>query len=236
MSLTGLIVFCAGFWALGLSVRIGSIGLALLQPAIRSRQATRRDQPPVSALVPVSSLDAEVESAFHSLFSQDYPHLEILVSAADESCPAMGVARRVAARFPHVEVRFLSGQADVARCPKLNNLATSLPQAGHELIFVKDANVWLAPGQLAEFVRHHTSGVGLVCAVPIAAGPATFAAEVECAMINGHAAPLLLAASGLISTDAAISIPATKVAARTVTIRYAAPLRALSQPLRMATH
>src|ERR1700726_62274 len=195
MSLTGLIVFCAGWWMLGLSVPIGSIGLALLQPAIRPRQATRRDQPPVSALVPVSSLDAELESAFHSLFSQDYPHLEVLVSAADESCPAMEVARRVAARFPQVEVRFLSGKVDVARCPKLNNLATSLPQAGHELLFVKDANVWLAPEQLAEFVRYHTPGVGLVCAVPIAAGPATFAAEVECAMINGHAAPLLLAVS-----------------------------------------
>jgi ceramide glucosyltransferase len=191
------IVSCAAWWLLSLAIRLGSVAAALVQPAVRARAAIRREDPPISALVPVNRLDCGLEAAFVSLFSQSYPRFEVLVSAARESCPALAVARSVAARFPKIRSRFIVGEAHVAVSPKLDNLVIPLAEADHDLVLVKDANVHLAPGQLAAFVQHLGPGVGLVCAVPIATEPATFAAEIECAMINGHAAPLLLAASAL---------------------------------------
>jgi ceramide glucosyltransferase len=191
------IVSCAAWWLLSLVVRLGSVAAALVQPAVRAKPAIRRDEPPISTLVPVDRLNCGLDAAFVSLFSQSYPRFEVLVSAARESCPALAVARSIAARFPKIRSRFIVGEAHVAVSPKLDNLVMPLAQADHDLVLVKDANVRLVPGQLAEFVRHLTPGVGLLCAVPIATEPTTFAAEIECAMINGHAAPLLLAASAL---------------------------------------
>src|ERR1700694_2487799 len=189
---TALIIFCGAWWKLSVAGYLGSVLAALLQPVVRSRKATRRDQPPISVLVPVNRVDCELEAAFVSLFTQSYPRFEVLVSAAEESCPALEVPRRVAARFPKIKSRFIGQQVNVAVSPKLNNLVTALEQADHELVVVKDSNVQLGEGQLAELVRHLTPGVGLVCAVPVAVGPATFAADVECAMLKGQGAHLLL--------------------------------------------
>jgi ceramide glucosyltransferase len=188
---------CAAFWVAAIATRIGSVAAAFLQPALARRLARREDRPPLSVLVPVKRHDPGLDEAFASLLRQRYPSFEVVVAAERDDLPALRVAREVVARFPGATCRFLVGNDGSAVSPKLNNLAPALAHAKNELILVKDANVLLDEDQLSGFVRHLTPGVGLVCAVPVAERPAGLAAEIECAMINGHAAPLLLAASAL---------------------------------------
>jgi ceramide glucosyltransferase len=188
---------CAGWWSLSLLLYVGSVIAAFAQPAALRRRATRIDQPPVSAIVPVNRIDAEMEAAFVSLFAQAYPRFEVLVSAADESAPALAVARTVAARHPSVAFRVVCQDTRVAVSPKLNNLVAPLAAAAHDIIFVKDSSFHLKDHELAALVRYAAPGVGLVVAPPIATKPENFAAEIECAILNGYQARLMLAASVL---------------------------------------
>ncbi|HEV1999275.1 MAG TPA: glycosyltransferase, partial [Xanthobacteraceae bacterium] len=168
---------CAGWWALSLLLYVGSVIATFAQPAVLRRRATRGDEPPVSAIVPVNRIDPEMEAAFASLFAQAYPRFEVLVSAADESAPALAVARKVAARHPGVPFRVVCQDTRVAVSPKLNNLVAPLAAADHDMIFVKDSSFHLKDHELAALVRYAAPGVGLVVAPPIATKPENFAAE-----------------------------------------------------------
>ena len=182
-------------WGLALLLRTVSVMASFIQPRLRRRAADRDDQPGISIVIPVKNLEPELEAAFESVFSQDYPQFEVLVAAAEERSPAIETGWQVADHFPCVPVRFLTGNKRFTLNPKVSNLAPAIAAAAHDLILIKDANIHLADGQIAELVRNLTPGTGLACAVPIGVRPATFWASVECAMMNGYAAPLLMVAS-----------------------------------------
>ncbi len=192
-----LVVSCAAWWLLSLSFHLGSTVAACIQPTVRRKSATRHDQPPVSVIVPVKEMAPELEAAFLSIFSQSYPQFEVLVSAVEKSSPALDLARKVAARFPKVKARFICNDPRVAFNPKINNLASPLAAADHDLIFIKDSNIQLDPDQLSRFVSYFTKNVGLVVAAPIGVQPETFPAHIECAIMNGYVARFLLAASAI---------------------------------------
>ncbi len=187
----------AGWWVVTVAVRIGAICAVFIQPGLRRRAPAPAGEPPVSIVIPVKRLEPKIEAAFASVFSQSYPDFEVLITAAEQESPVIAAARQAAARFPGVSVRFLLGNPRFTLNPKVSNLAPALATASHDLVLVKDANIRLADGQLAELVHDLGPQVGMVCAVPIGVEPATFWAEVECAMMNGHAAPLLFGASVL---------------------------------------
>jgi ceramide glucosyltransferase len=187
----------AAWWALTCAVRIGSYAAAFIEPRRRERQATRRDQPPVSIIIPVRRLEADAAAAFTSAYTQAYPRIEVITAAEETSSPALDLAREVAQRFPQVESRVLGGNPRFTPNPKVSNLAPAIAAARHDLVLVKDANIRLDDAQLAELVRNLTDGVGLVCAVPIVSKPVGFAADIEAAFLNGHQAPLMYAASML---------------------------------------
>jgi ceramide glucosyltransferase len=186
---------CACWWGLCTLQHIGSVILAILQPAVRRRQETNRQRPPVSIAIPVKDMEPELRAAFESAFEQSYPEFEILISASEEASAALLLAREVRERFPAVASRIVSNDARIAVSPKLNNLVAPLSLAQHDLIFVKDANIRLRPEQLGRFVRSLTSEVGLVVAIPVACEPKNFMAEVEAAIMNGYDARLLAAGS-----------------------------------------
>lgn len=148
-------------------------------------------------IVPVKDLTVGFEASLVSLLTQDYPAFEILVSAAEKDSPALKFARTIAARYPQIPARFIARDPGAARNPKINNLATPIAEAHHDLIFVKDANIQLGTGQLGEVVEYLAGDTGLVVAAPIGIQPANFPAEIECAFMNGYVARLLLAASAI---------------------------------------
>jgi ceramide glucosyltransferase len=186
----------AVWWSVAVALFCASLGCGLAQPFVQRRRATRKDRPPISAIIPIKLLDPGFETAQASMFGQDYPAYEVLIGAAEQESPALAAARRIAACHPEVSCRFLRSAGTAAVSPKLNNLATPLASARHDLVFTKDSNITLDPGTMAAFVQNFTQGVGLVVGVPVAVRARNFAGRIEAFSINGHAR-LLLAASAL---------------------------------------
>jgi ceramide glucosyltransferase len=186
----------AVWWSVAVALFCASLGCGLAQPFVQRRRATRKDRPPISAIIPIKLLDPGFETAQASMFGQDYPAYEVLIGAAEQESPALDAARRIAASHPAVSCRFLRSAGTAAVSPKLNNLAPPLASASHDLVFTKDSNITLDPGAMAAFVQNFTQGVGLVVGVPVAVRARNFAGRIEAFSINGHAR-LLLAASAL---------------------------------------
>ncbi|MGB9074224.1 MAG: glycosyltransferase [Terriglobales bacterium] len=66
--------------------------------------------PPVSIFKPVHGLEPKLAENLASFFEQDYPNFEIVIGARDAGNSALGVAREVCARYPHIPSRIvLSG-------------------------------------------------------------------------------------------------------------------------------
>lgn len=181
------------WWCVAVALLSVSLICGLLQPFVQRRRATHAETPPVSAVIPIKCLDPGFEIAQASMFVQDYPDYEILISAAEQDSPALDAARRVAGAHPARACRILHSGAKAAVSPKLNTLAAPLAEAGHDFVFSKDSNMTLEPGAMTAFMRNFSEGVGLVVAVPVAVRPETFAGRIEAFLINGHARLLLTA-------------------------------------------
>lgn len=66
--------------------------------------------PPVTILKPVHGLEPKLAENLASFFEQDYPNFEIVIGARDAGNSALGVAREICARYPHIPSRIvLSG-------------------------------------------------------------------------------------------------------------------------------
>ena len=188
-------IAAAAWWILALIVQTAVLIAVFVHPVLRRRAANRGDQPAVSIVIPVRNMEPALEAAFVSAFSQFYPQFEVIITAAENESPVIDVARQVAARFPQIPSRLLLGNERFTLNPKVSNLAPAIAGAAHDLILIKDANIWLAHDQLSELLRNLTAGVGMACALPIGVLPETFAAEIECAVINGRATPTFMAGS-----------------------------------------
>jgi ceramide glucosyltransferase len=184
----------AAWWCAAVLIFLGSSFAALLA---RSRPPARPagDLPPLSVIVPVSQDSQELEGAFGSLLSQNYPDFELIVSSTQDPSPAVEQARAIAARYPAIPARFITQNPHAARNPKINNLALPLAAARHDLVVVKDANIRLPAGRLAEMASAYRGDTGLVASVPLGISPGNFTASYECAAMNGYVARFLLAAS-----------------------------------------
>jgi ceramide glucosyltransferase len=185
----------AAWWIAAVGFLVLSIIAAFLQPYVQRRSARGKDLPPLSLVVPVKALDPGFRRAQESLLTQSYPQAELLVSAAEEDSPALAAMRELIAQCPRIPARILRSTGRFAASPKLNNLIEAFRQARHDVIFMKDSNTILAPGDLEAAVRQLTPDVGLVVAVPVATGAQNFAAHVEESIMNGAHARALMTAS-----------------------------------------
>ncbi len=186
----------AVWWSVAVALFCASLGCGLAQPFVQRRRATRKDRPPISAIMPIKLLNPGFATAQASMFVQDYPAYEVLITAAEQESPALDAARWIAAAHPGVSCRFLRSACTATINPKLNNLAAPLAAASHDLVFTKDSNITLDPATMVAFVQNFTQGVGLVVGVPVAVRAENFAGRIEAFLINGNAR-LLLAASVL---------------------------------------
>lgn len=185
------------WWAAALFAHGGSAAMALLQPAIARRGPRLDVQPPVSILVPLKGLDAELDNNLRGFIGQAYREFELVLSVARPDDPAAAVARRLAAEYPE-RCRLVIGEEPVsATNPKVNNLALPYRAARHDLLFFSDSNVAPAPDTLARFVRHLAGEVGIVSAAFHCVRPEGPAAELECAFLNGYQTRFLLASAAL---------------------------------------
>lgn len=121
------------------------------------------DWPPVSILKPLKGVDADLKENLRSIFRLDYPAFEVILGTEEANDPALAVAQRVAAEFPHVRSLVVTGAVPAGFNPKVNNLSNLLPRASHPLALISDSNIRVPADYLRDLVAHRTrAGGGLV--------------------------------------------------------------------------
>jgi ceramide glucosyltransferase len=195
--MTALAYVAMVWWGIALLLLAASTLASLAFPWSWRRETGEGAPSPITAIVPVHQLDSGFELAQASLFEQAYPNTEVLIGSAEETSAALDMARVIHQRNRQVDARVVTSAVQFAASPKLNTLWIPIQEARHDLIFTKDSNIVLAPGDIESFVRHMRPGVGLVSALTILMGPRSPAAWVETSIINGHYARMLMLARAL---------------------------------------
>ncbi|KAF8846219.1 glycosyltransferase family 21 protein [Paxillus ammoniavirescens] len=190
-------------WSIGLLGCMTGRRRYRLRP--RSPLATSPDAPGVSILRPLKGLETNLYENLESTFAQEYPNFEILLSVADEHDQALTVVRDLISQYPQVNAKIVIGEETVGVNPKVNNLIRSYRQASHDILWVIDSNVSVAPGTLARSVDILTQPspsqslskkkrIALVHHVPFATEHEGYlGARVEAAFLNTNHAKMYLA-------------------------------------------
>jgi ceramide glucosyltransferase len=145
----------AAFGLITSSVFTGMV-LAAVPRYLRERGAAfqRLDHPPgftppLSLLKPLHGDEPGLEPHLGTFFEQDYPAYEILFCARSPEDAGLATARRVAARYPHIPVKFLStgGEPDYINA-KVASLEKMEAVAAHDIFVISDSDVRVTPGYL----------------------------------------------------------------------------------------
>ena len=70
--------------------------------------------PGVTVIRPMKGLDVKLRACLASVFAQDYPNFELILSVSDAADPAVAVAQQLIAEYPHVDVKLCIGMYSVA--------------------------------------------------------------------------------------------------------------------------
>jgi ceramide glucosyltransferase len=105
--------------------------------------------PPLTLFKPLRGNEPGLEGHLETFFEQDYPEYEILFCARNADDQGLAVARRVAARFPRIPVKFLStgGDPDYIN-DKVISMERMEATAAHGILVISDSDVRVAPDYL----------------------------------------------------------------------------------------
>jgi ceramide glucosyltransferase len=141
--------------------------------------------PPISILKPLKGADEQLLRNLASIAAQDYPRFEILFGCADANDPALAIARRVQAYFPHAAIRIFVTRRYGAVNPKVSNLIGLIGHARYEYVLISDSNVEVDPSYLRSISAEISSpSVGLVSSVIVGDGDRTIGAAMENLHLN----------------------------------------------------
>jgi ceramide glucosyltransferase len=156
--ITGMayIFLASGIFGLVTSTVFAVLVVAGMRRHLRNRPGSRVSgfTPPLSLLKPLRGDEPCLEASLATFFEQDYPAYEILFCARSLEDEGLRVAHRVAARYPHIPVRFLSTNGYQ---PYINAKVASLEimaaEAAHSILVISDSDVRVTPGYLREVAR-----------------------------------------------------------------------------------
>jgi ceramide glucosyltransferase len=105
--------------------------------------------PPLTLLKPVHGDEPDLDADLATFFEQDYPQYEILFCAREPNDAGLETARRVAARYPRIPVRFFStgGSPDYINA-KVASLERMEAEAAHGILVISDSDVRVTPEYL----------------------------------------------------------------------------------------
>ena len=163
-----------GFGVLGLVTSTGfaCIVLAAVPGYLRERrlalaqaQARPGFTPPLTLLKPVHGTEPGLEAHLKTFFEQDYPTYEILFCARSAEDAGLETARRVAAGYPQIPVKFLAtgGEPDYinAKAASMELMETA---AAYEILVISDSDVRVTPDYLrAVALPFADDHVGAMC-------------------------------------------------------------------------
>lgn len=164
--LTPLLVLLAGSM-------IWCVVVVIAAARYRSRRTPRLQAlPPLSVLRPLSGAADSTEANRRSIFAQDYPEFEVVLSVRDLSDPAVPIARKVMSEYPHVPSRLI-----VAESP--------FSEPRHDIVIMSDSDTRLAPRSFRKVVSElEQPGVGLVTCLSRATAGSGFWPRLEALGLN----------------------------------------------------
>ena len=121
--------------------------------------------PPVSMLKPVHGAEPGLEAHLATFFEQDYLEYEILFCERAANDAGLETARRVAAKYPHIGVKFFStgGVPDYINA-KVASMELMEVHAAYDLLVVSDSDVRVTPDYLrAVALPFADEKVGAMC-------------------------------------------------------------------------
>ena len=120
--------------------------------ARRKRSGENSYFPPVSLFKPLHGAEPDLEAHLATFFEQDYPNYEILFGARVPSDAGLMAARRVAARYPQVPVKFVLTGEPWQINAKVCTLELMEKAAAHGIFIISDSDVRVAPNYIREVV------------------------------------------------------------------------------------
>jgi ceramide glucosyltransferase len=148
----------------------------------REERAVLTFLPPVSVLKPLHGTEPGMERNLETFFEQDYPEFELLFCARQETDAGLQLARRVGARYPHVDAHYITCGEPM---PKFHNAKVySLEKldsvARHELFITSDADVRVKPDYLQRMVQNlRDPHIGLASCVYLGTTTGRFASQLD---------------------------------------------------------
>lgn len=148
-----------------LSVRRGRDYIAYVEGRVREPLPVEdADLPSVALIVPVKGAEPGLAANLASLAAQDYPRFELVVCCADESDPALRVARSAIGPGCRIVV---AGQPPADTGEKIHNLLAAIDSIGpeREVLAFADSDGQVSPAWLRRLVGPLVgSGLGAVTA------------------------------------------------------------------------
>ena len=179
----------AGFALAATGFQVGTNAIAAVR--CRRRRAllpAPANAPAITIVRPVCGVDNFARETLGSSFGLDYPDYEVIFCAARADDPAVGLVRELIAAHPDQPATLLIGDDRVGPNPKLNNVVKGFDAVRTPWAIMADSNVMMPRDYLQRLLARWRPNSGCVVSVPIAAYPANFWAELECAFLNTHEA------------------------------------------------
>src|SRR5579872_3690533 len=119
--------------------------------------------PAVSVLKPLCGDEPGLLENLRSFCEQSHTKYELLFGARDANDPALEVARKVAAEYPHLDIRIIPGATRLGENRKINTLINLMPHARYDMIVIVDSDIRVGPNYLQRVVQPLTDPkVGIV--------------------------------------------------------------------------
>ncbi len=180
----------AFWWVLATLVLVASV----VGAGVRRRKPAR-PEPPItdfSVIAPMVGVGDATPQYVECLRDLAAAGAEVLICVESADDPACSAVRNI---WP--EATILAGVSDVSFNPKVNNIAKGLAAFQHALCAVCDSGSLIRVADLRAMGAELGDGVGLVEALKPPSQPENWAAELECAILNGHQARWLICADRL---------------------------------------
>jgi ceramide glucosyltransferase len=140
-----------GIFGLLTSTIFSGLVLAGLRRFVARRRAVRPEFfAPVSLFKPLHGDEPNLEAHLESFFRQDYPEYEILFGARVASDKGLETARRVAARYPHIPVKFVLTGEPWQINAKVCTLELMEKAAAHAIFIISDSDVRVTSDYIRE--------------------------------------------------------------------------------------
>jgi ceramide glucosyltransferase len=194
------LLLAAGLLGLVCSTIYCALVLLAASGFVRGRRAFSRQPrdffPFLSLLKPLHGNEPDLESRLRGFFEQDYPNYEILFCAREDADPGLELARRVARRYPHVPVQFLTTGEPAYTNAKVSSLELMGLAARSGILVISDSDVRVGSAYLREVAAPFSDPkVGLVTCLyrGVAAGKSLWSRLEATAMSIEMAAGVLVA-------------------------------------------